>query len=194
MDKNVKYIRVFKHHPNAEIPYQEDKNTDVGYAITLIGRTDNRAEDDIGEVNYFSTGIEINPPDGCYLELAADPSLHKSGYMLATGTTALDRDSQGELEIPLYKFKDTEDIDLPFKGAQVIVRPLIPAFIFKEEAAQTRDPYEKSIYNPDFSQSQMAGDPRRVGGQQNMKEYRKQVKSHKKGSKRPHAAPKNHFY
>lgn len=114
-------IHVLKLQPTAEDPSKE-KASDVGWTITLIGRQDNRVEDIVNEVNTFTTGLIINPPDRYHIELIADENLYKSGYMLVTGLTVLNPSSNSELIIPLFKFKEAEDIELPFRGVQIILR------------------------------------------------------------------------
>lgn len=116
---------VQKIHPNAEHPYKDD-SSDVGWNVTLIGRTDNRAEDDNDEVNEFNTGIVVAPTEDYYLEIHADKDLHKHGYMLTNGVRIIQPSDRGELVIPLYKFSDVNDIELPFKAVQIIVRYKVP--------------------------------------------------------------------
>lgn len=119
-------IEVKKLHPNAIFPYREN-NEDVGLDVTLIGRVDNRAEDEAYHVNYFSTGIALKPPHGYYFEMFARSSLHKHGYMLATGTSIIDPGYRGELIVPLYKYQESEDLELPFRAVQLILKPIVYA-------------------------------------------------------------------
>ena len=102
--KDIKYIKkriqVQKLHPKAEYPYKENQSN-AGYDITLVSRTENRAEDETGEVNNFNTGIAIRPPQGHYFEMMARSSLHKHGYMLATGISIIDPGYIGEIIVPL---------------------------------------------------------------------------------------------
>ena len=71
METSVKHIdgkiKVHKMNPKAQYPYKE-RTSDIGFDITLIGRVDNRAEDDSGAVNMFNTGIQVQPPNGYYFE------------------------------------------------------------------------------------------------------------------------------
>lgn len=116
---NVEYKKL---HPQAHAPYKE-RNTDIGWDITLVGRVDNRAEDTVGDVNMYNTGISIIPPAGYYLDLVARSSLHKHGYMLVTGTSIIDPEYRGEILVPLFKFREGEDLELPFRAVQIILRP-----------------------------------------------------------------------
>ena len=115
------YFKVHKLSQRAENPYREHKN-DIGWDVTLIARTDNRVEDETGHVNMFKTGLQLEPPQGFYFEMMARSSLHKAGYMLATGTSIIDPGYRGELLVPLYKFRDGDDIELPMRAVQLVVK------------------------------------------------------------------------
>lgn len=107
--------------PNAEAPYKEHKS-DAGWDLTLISRTDSRAEDNFQQVNMFDTGVCVVPPLNYHFELVARSSLHKCGYMLANGVGIIDPEYTGEIKVALYKFKECDDIELPFRGVQLILR------------------------------------------------------------------------
>lgn len=121
----VEYIRgnisVQKINPSAELPYKEDP-THVAYELTLVGRTDGRNEDNTGDVNYFNTGLRLCPPRGYYLEFLPTPTLEKHGYMLPCSTKIVNPNDRGELTVGLYKFKEGDDIELPFRAIQLILR------------------------------------------------------------------------
>ena len=119
-------INVLKMHPNAVFPYRENEK-DIGLDITLIGRVENRAEDETYHVNCFSTGLAVKPPDGYYFEMFARSSLHKHGYTLATGTSIIDPEYRGELIVPLYKYQESEDLEMPFRAVQIILKPIVYA-------------------------------------------------------------------
>jgi len=121
-------IFVQKLGPSAEYPSKSEP-TDIGYDITLTGRKDSRAEDTTGEVNYFTTEIAVKPPRGYYFELMAKPSLHKHGYTLATGSTVVNPNDTGALLVPLYKYSETEDLELPFCAVQLVLKPAVYAHI-----------------------------------------------------------------
>lgn len=118
-------FHVQKVQPQAEHPYKEH-DQDVGYNVTLIGRKENRAEDSTDEVNEFNTGLILAPTEGYYLEMYAHKDLHKHGYNLITGVSIIDPTFRGELIVPLYKFSDVPDIELPFNAVQLIVRRQVP--------------------------------------------------------------------
>lgn len=114
-------IHLVKTFPQAQEPTKE-RLSDVSWDLTLIGRSDNRTEDTVNDINLFSTGIKLSPPKGYHFELIANQNLFKSGYMLATGLTVLQPESCDEVVVPLFKFKEVADLDLPFNGVQIILR------------------------------------------------------------------------
>jgi len=126
LDYTLAPFRVVKIHPAADEPMKE-RPSNVAWDVTLIGRYENRVEDNVGDVNYFNTGLQLAAPDGFYFEMSASESLHKAGYMLATGMTIINPDNHGEVLVPLYKFKAGDDIELPFRGVQIVLRPAVYA-------------------------------------------------------------------
>jgi hypothetical protein len=113
-------LTVNKITPNAEHPFKE-RFTDPGYIITAVSRSENRAEDLTSEVNTFQTGLVIAPPLNYHCEIIPHPSLYKAGYMLV-GPLVIPPGSMEELVIPLYKYKDSEDLELPFMVGLMMVR------------------------------------------------------------------------
>lgn len=114
-------IKVQKLSPDAVIPQKKDP-CDFGYQITLIGRTDGRSEDDVGEVNQFTTGLKMVPPKGYHLVLYPSPELFRHGYMLADNIIY---SGSQELIVKLYKFKETSDLDLPIVGVVLFVHETV---------------------------------------------------------------------
>lgn len=114
-------INYTKLKPNAEDPVK-DELKNIVYELTIVERTDNRTEDIIGDVNTFSTCLTVSPPKHYHLEIMQHPSLVKTGYMLAGGPFIIEPDTQEEIIIPLFKFKEAEDLELPFKAAVMVLR------------------------------------------------------------------------
>lgn len=114
-------VHFIKNHPNAEEPFKE-KQSEVSLSLTVIGRTENRTEDVVGEVSLFETGLQCIVPAGTYLEILAAPNLYKAGYMLAHGTHIIQPEDRGNILVPLYKYKDGPDLDLPFRAAVLLPR------------------------------------------------------------------------
>lgn len=108
--------------PDAETPFKEN-HKNAAWEITIVGRSENRAEDVYGDVNNFDTGLVLNAPPNYHLEVIEHPALHKAGYMLTGGPIIINPDNTEELIIPLYKYKESEDIELPFRAALLLLRP-----------------------------------------------------------------------
>lgn len=142
--------------PEVTLPLSRTQNN-VGWEITLINREDNRAEDVYQDVNNFLTGITLPKHLDYYYEIVATPDLHKLGYMLP-GTIVLNS-SNGELSIPLYKFKDVEDIELPFAAVQLILMPKNKAYIIgKRETVKRRvNTYHSPQYEEEYESSTAYG-------------------------------------
>lgn len=110
-----------KLHPDAEEPFKENQY-DVAWDVTIIGRAENRVEDVYGDVNVFTTGIQISVPKNYHLEILEHPQLYKTGYTLQGGTRFVNPEDKGEILIPLFKFKESEDLELPFRAAVLVLR------------------------------------------------------------------------
>lgn len=113
-------IRVKKMVPSAEIPSKED-SCNVGYDLTLVARSDNRAEDDVGSVNLFETGLRFAPPPGYYLEVVAKDNLVSNGYILSNGVQILDPEDRSDLVVSLYKFREGDDLSLPCSCLRLVL-------------------------------------------------------------------------
>lgn len=205
---SIKYIedkiQVQKLHPKAEFPYKEN-TSDAGYDVTLVNRCENRAEDDTGEVNNFGTGIALSPPSGYYFEMVARSSLHKSGYMLATGTSIIDPGYTGELIVPLYKYKEAGDLELPFRAVQLILRPIVYAHLQSVASLSVTSRGDGAfgstgVLPPHMMQKQAGAyipDPQQSSYLGDMSAYGSHVQqSYPQGVPRPHAAPprSNHMF
>lgn len=114
--------------PEAEVPFKENLS-DVGWNLTLVGRVNNRIDDLLCEVNEFTTGVKLAPPPGYYFEVILSPEMARNGYMLATGACmALNPStSRDEIVVPLYKFKECDDLSLPCRGVLIVLREALYA-------------------------------------------------------------------
>lgn len=140
-----KKIDVQKIHPSAEFPTKE-KITECGWDVTLVNRTQNRVEDEIGEINEFGTGLKFCPPEGYYLEVVANNTLHRQGYTL-TGPVIIDRENHGELIVPLYKFREADDLALPFRAVRIIPRPLLYIHLSHNKKKVPKQGYDQNGYS-----------------------------------------------
>jgi dUTPase len=108
-------------HPHANVPVKTFDES-IGYDVELVERCDGRTEDMVNDVTLFDTGLVIKPPEGYYFEMVARRSLYKEGYMMANGVEIIDPCYRGNVIVALYKFKDGDDIKLPFGAVQLIPR------------------------------------------------------------------------
>ncbi len=104
---------------------QPTKNSpsDSGFDITLVDRSHRH-----GAVEFFRTGIRVQPAFGWYFDLVPRSSISKSGYMLANSVGIIDRGYTGEILVPLVKVDPAAaDLQLPVRLVQIIPRQIIAA-------------------------------------------------------------------
>lgn len=130
-------------NPISELPSKQNDDN-VEWNITIVGRTDNRVEDIISDVNSFHTGLIIDPPKGYHAEIIQHPRLHMTGYNLI-GTPIILPGNTEELILNLYKFKETTDLDLPYTAACIILRESIYAGLIPQNVKkQQKEHYEET--------------------------------------------------
>ncbi len=196
LTKNKIYVKVIQLHPQAEVPTKDEG--DVGWVITLVGRTENRAEDDFGEMNGFCTGLQLCPPEGHYLEVVALPSLYKHGYNLTSGVIVIGPNNKDELVIPLMKFRESNDLELPIQAVQVIVKASVPVFMSKVKNTQPIQENPYAQFMAPASGGYLSSNPMNAGYRGDMDSYQAFAQSQqgRTGNKRPvSAAPRqNHMF
>ena len=115
-------LRVKKCDPDAVIPTKAHPS-DTGYDLTLI-----RVSKDMSRAGQtiimFDTGIAVCPPDGYYTEVVPRSSLSKTGYMLANSVGIIDASYRGSIKVVVSGDNSLDDLTLPFKGFQLILRKL----------------------------------------------------------------------
>jgi hypothetical protein len=114
-------VIVRKLHPNADMIAKENQS-DIGWELTVIGRDENRVEDVFQDVNVFTTGLSLECPKGYHIEIVGHPALYKAGYTLMDGPRIINPEDRSEIKVPLYKFKEVEDLELPFRVALLVLR------------------------------------------------------------------------
>lgn len=142
-------FQCFVLRPEASVPSQ-NSDFDAAWDMTLIARDENRDEDVMNSVNKFRTGISVKPPQGYHFEIIAKPVLSSLGYMLANGTVLLERDDESEIIVPLIKFANTEDIELPCSFLQLVLRKTVHAHIVVKNIGSPSDiaqGYGKKMYS-----------------------------------------------
>lgn len=126
--------------PNAIVPTKAH-DTDVGYDLTAVNLIDiitiNGRLADPG-IFLYDTGIAVQPENGYYVEVVPRSSLAKSGYAMANSVGIIDPDYRGSIKIALVKTdRLAEDLQLPFRGFQLIVRKLEPSTIVETSGELT---------------------------------------------------------
>jgi deoxyuridine 5'-triphosphate nucleotidohydrolase len=106
--------------PNAVAP-SKSSASDSGFDVTLIDRGHR-----VGAVEFFRSGIRVQPAFGWYFDLVPRSSITKSGYMLANGIGVIDRAYTGEILVALIKTDPAApELSLPARIVQIIPRPII---------------------------------------------------------------------
>lgn len=106
--------------PEASIPLKSS-TSNVCWDLTIVARDDNREEDTTNKVNTFRTGIGLVPPKGYHFEIVAKTILADQGYILPS-TIIINPDDNEEIVVPLIKFGNTEDLELPCSYLQLVLR------------------------------------------------------------------------
>ena len=118
----AKPVTITKFHPDAEDFSKENLN-DPFWELTIVTRRDNRVDDVFGDVNEFGTWLAVKAPEHYHLEIIEHPQLYKSGYSLVGGPRIIAPSQSGsEIVIPLMKFREGEDISLPYRAAILVMR------------------------------------------------------------------------
>lgn len=104
-----------KTHKDAVSP-KKNLPSDSGYDLTLIKKVKQ-----VGKLEYYSTGICVEPSKGYYFELFPRSSIGKYGYILANSVGIIDYEYRGEIIACLIKFDESApDLQLPIRLLQLI--------------------------------------------------------------------------
>lgn len=119
-DYEFPVFRFSRKRPDAVAPFKT-RVTDSGYDLVLLEKVNQ-----IGNVEFYDTGISVSPPFGWYFDLVPRSSISKSGYILANSVGIIDRTYTGNVIVPLIKInKNAEDLKLPNRLVQLIPRPIV---------------------------------------------------------------------
>jgi deoxyuridine 5'-triphosphate nucleotidohydrolase len=119
----IPIIKIFKDNDDAVMP-SKASYSDAGYDLTIIKEHKILNSDTI----LYDTGIKLDIPNGYYVEIVPRSSISRSGYMLANNVGIIDQGYRGNLYVALRKVnKDCEDLVLPWKCCQLIVKKQIYA-------------------------------------------------------------------
>lgn len=92
--------------------------SDSGYDLVLLEKIKS-----VGDVDFYTTGISVDPPHGYYFDMLPRSSISKTGYMLANSTGVIDQSYRGDVIVPLRKVDpNAGDLILPAKLVQLIPR------------------------------------------------------------------------
>lgn len=153
-DRNTHRTATFsKTSPNAVVPDKGERVTDAAYDIEIIGRHENRAEDMFQECNVFTTGLQLKPAPGQFILITAAPSLYKTGYTLMDSPIIINSSDTGELLVPLYKFRETDDLELPYPALRCISFNFVQyaPFIDALGGKPVRNRMPEFVHNADYA-------------------------------------------
>lgn len=127
------HFKCVKTRKDAILP-SKSRASDSGYDLTLL-----ECIKKVGDVEYYDTGIKIQPMYGWWLLLAPRSSFSKSGYMVANHIGILDRTYTGNIIVCLRKVdKTSPDLELPKRLMQIIPMPAVHVeFIEVEDLDET---------------------------------------------------------
>jgi dUTP pyrophosphatase len=94
----------------------------------------------------YDTGIKLEIPNGYYVEIVPRSSISRSGYMLANSVGIIDQGYTGNLYVALRKInKDCEDLVMPYKCCQIIMKKQIyPKIVIEDIVSTETDSHNNS--------------------------------------------------
>ena len=119
---SIPIIKVFKVDDEAVMP-SKTRYSDAGYDLTIIREYKVLTSN----TTLYDTGIQLEIPNGYYVEIVPRSSISRSGYILANSVGIIDQGYRGNLYIALTKINGDADADapeltLPWKCCQMIVK------------------------------------------------------------------------
>jgi deoxyuridine 5'-triphosphate nucleotidohydrolase len=118
-------FNVWKTTEDAVIP-SKAHFSDTGFDLTII-KVHKRLNK---KTIMYDTGIKIQLPVNYYAEIVPRSSLSKTGWMLTNSIGVIDNSYQGNLYVVVTRVEDdVDELELPFKGFQLILRKQEHGFI-----------------------------------------------------------------
>jgi deoxyuridine 5'-triphosphate nucleotidohydrolase len=115
---SVPTIKVFKVDERAVVP-SKSRYSDSGYDLTIISEYKRLTSNTV----IYDTGIQLEIPNGYYVEIVPRSSISRSGYILANNVGIIDQGYRGNLYIALTKINgETPELSMPWKCCQMIVK------------------------------------------------------------------------
>uniref|UniRef100_A0A6C0K923 dUTP diphosphatase n=1 Tax=viral metagenome TaxID=1070528 RepID=A0A6C0K923_9ZZZZ len=118
---SVPTIKVFKVDERAVAP-SKSRYSDSGYDLTIISEYKRLTSNTV----IYDTGIQLEIPNGYYVEIVPRSSISRSGYILANNVGIIDQGYRGNLYIALTKINgEAPELSMPWKCCQMIVKKQI---------------------------------------------------------------------
>jgi len=135
---SIPTIKVFKVDERAVVPTKA-RYSDAGYDLTIISEYKRLSKN----TAIYDTGIQLEIPNGYYVEIVPRSSISRSGYMLANNVGIIDQGYRGNLYVALTRVNTEADAEadagadsgidindlaewrLPWKCCQMIVKKQI---------------------------------------------------------------------
>ena len=137
---SIPTIKVFKVDERAVVPTKA-RYSDAGYDLTIISEYKRLSKN----TAIYDTGIQLEIPNGYYVEIVPRSSISRSGYMLANNVGIIDQGYRGNLYVALTRVNAEADAEadagagadsgidindlaewrLPWKCCQMIVKKQI---------------------------------------------------------------------
>jgi hypothetical protein len=115
---SVPTIKVFKVDERAVAP-SKSRYSDSGYDLTIISEYKRLTSNTV----IYDTGIQLEIPNGYYVEIVPRSSISRSGYILANNVGIIDQGYRGNLYIALTKINgEAPELSMPWKCCQMIVK------------------------------------------------------------------------
>jgi dUTPase len=103
---SIPTIKVFKVDERAVIPTKA-RYSDAGYDLTIISEYKRLSKN----TAIYDTGIQLEIPNGYYVEIVPRSSISRSGYILANNVGIIDQGYRGNLYIALTRINAEADAD-----------------------------------------------------------------------------------
>jgi deoxyuridine 5'-triphosphate nucleotidohydrolase len=115
---SIPTIKVFKVDERAIVP-SKSRYSDSGYDLTIISEYKRLTSNTV----IYDTGIQLEIPNGYYVEIVPRSSISRSGYILANNVGIIDQGYRGNLYIALTKINgEAPELSMPWKCCQMIVK------------------------------------------------------------------------
>jgi deoxyuridine 5'-triphosphate nucleotidohydrolase len=119
---SIPIIKVYKVDDEAVMP-TKTRYSDAGYDLTILREYKMLTHN----TSLYDTGIQLEIPNGYYVEIVPRSSISRSGYMLANSVGIIDQGYRGNLYVALTKTNDDNvsavpELSLPWKCCQMIVK------------------------------------------------------------------------